>query len=127
MEAAGGSRMPAVSLSEENRVEAVMCRDRGSDSKEKVKTSENSDQEVATKVTKPQPKARSSFFVKPLVSNRQERTVRTVGARAGPPVKAPNASLHFYHFSAHPLPPLPCRERLLTGRLNTINCLQFGK
>ena len=62
MEAAGGSGMPAVDLSEENRVEAVMCRDRGSDSKEKVKTSVNSDQEVATEVTNPQTKARSSFF-----------------------------------------------------------------
>ena len=58
----GGSRMPAVDLSEENRVEAVMCRDRGSDSEEKVKTSVNSDQEVATEVTNPQTKARSSFF-----------------------------------------------------------------
>ena len=106
MEAAGGSGMPAVDLSEENRVEAVMCRDRGSDSKEKVKTSEKTDQEVATKVTNPQrPEA---VFLKPLVSNRQEGTVCTVHTRASSPVKAPpSASLHFYHFSAHTPPPHP--------------------
>jgi hypothetical protein len=80
-----------------------MCRDRGSDSKEKVKTSEKTDQEVATKVTNPQrPEA---VFLKPLVSNRQEGTVCTVHTRASSPVKAPpSASLHFCHFSAPPNP-----------------------
>lgn len=67
-EVAGASGMAAVALSEDSGVEAGTSGDRDRDSEEEVETSEDNDQEVATKVTGPQTKARSGVLVKHLVS-----------------------------------------------------------
>lgn len=123
IEAAGVSGMAAVALSEDSEVEAGTSGDRGRDSEEEVETSEDSDQEVATKVTGPQTKARSGVLVKHLVSEwRPEGTCShpTVDLRARPAVKAP--VLPFDHFPA----PLSCRDRLLNCPA-THHKLHFGK
>lgn len=61
--------MAAKAHSEDSRVQAGTSRVKGCrDSKEEVETSENSNQEVATKVTDPQTKARSRVLVKRWVS-----------------------------------------------------------
>ena len=75
-------------------MEVGTSRDRNSE--EEVETSEDITQEVATKVTEPQTKARGRVLIKPLVSElRAEGTVSTVDPRAHPAVKAPSASFRF--------------------------------